>query len=66
LKLTANDKICLTESSTGFPIGHLAAVLKNAQVVIPSPEPDASALDYALKIESCNIVGNEGSAFKRV
>ncbi|OWZ21492.1 hypothetical protein PHMEG_0003957 [Phytophthora megakarya] len=66
LKLTATDKILLTGEETGLSLGPLAAIAQTSQVVLPSTEFNEEAVQQAMKVENCSIVGSGLENFKRV
>ncbi|KAF1792380.1 AMP-dependent synthetase/ligase [Phytophthora cactorum] len=66
LNLTATDKILLTGEETGLSLGPLAAIGQSAQVVLPSSEFSHEAVQQAMKVENCSIVGSGLENFKRV
>ncbi|ETK82238.1 hypothetical protein F441_12588 [Phytophthora nicotianae CJ01A1] len=66
LNLTATDKILLTGEETGLSLGPLAAISQSAQVVLPSTEFNQEAVQQAMKVESCSVVGSGLENFKRV
>ncbi|KAG7382287.1 hypothetical protein PHYPSEUDO_005075 [Phytophthora pseudosyringae] len=66
LKLTAADKILLTAEESGLSLGPLAAIAQSSQVVLPSPEFDEEAVQQAMKVEHCSVVGSGLENFKRV
>ncbi|KAL3672815.1 hypothetical protein V7S43_002104 [Phytophthora oleae] len=66
LKMTATDKILLTGEETGLSLGPLAAISQNSQVVLPSKEFNAEAVQQTLEAEHCSIVGSGLENFKRV
>ncbi|TMW66736.1 hypothetical protein Poli38472_014048 [Pythium oligandrum] len=66
VSLTVEDKICLTSEEQGLSFAPVAAIEKNAMVVIPSVEYDHEAVQYAIKLESPSIVGTGAANFKRV
>ncbi|KAG7395451.1 hypothetical protein PHYBOEH_003742 [Phytophthora boehmeriae] len=66
LKLTATDKILLTGEEAGLSLAPLAAIAQNSQVVLPSSEYNEEAVQQAMKMESCSVVGSGLENFKRV
>ncbi|KAL4118610.1 hypothetical protein KRP22_013019 [Phytophthora ramorum] len=66
LNLTATDKILLTGEETGLSLGPLAAIGQSSQVVLPSTEFSEEAVQQALEVEHCSIVGSGLENFKRV
>ncbi|POM78151.1 Hypothetical protein PHPALM_4358 [Phytophthora palmivora] len=66
LKLTATDKILITGEETGLSLGPLAAISQSSQVVLPSTEFNEEAVQQAMKVENCSIVGSGLENFKRV
>ncbi|RLN97717.1 hypothetical protein BBJ28_00007802 [Nothophytophthora sp. Chile5] len=66
LKLTATDKILLTGEEAGLSLAPLAAIGQSSQVVLPSTEFDDEAVQHAMKVEGCSIVGSGADHFKRV
>ncbi|KAE9048086.1 hypothetical protein PR003_g852 [Phytophthora rubi] len=66
LNLTASDKILLTGEETGLSLGPFAAISQSSQVVLPSTEFSEEAVQQAMKVENCSIVGSGLENFKRV
>ncbi|GLE01132.1 hypothetical protein PINS_up009962 [Pythium insidiosum] len=66
ISLTVEDKIVLTSEEQGLSLAPVAAIEKNAMVIIPSVEFDQEALQYAMKVESPTVVGTGAANFKRV
>ncbi|GMF34708.1 unnamed protein product [Phytophthora fragariaefolia] len=66
LNLTANDKVLLTGEETGLSLGPFAAISQSSQVVLPSTEFSEEAVQQAMKVEHCSIVGSGLENFKRV
>ncbi|CEG42636.1 amp-binding protein [Plasmopara halstedii] len=66
LKLTATDKVLLTGEEPGLSSGPLAAISQSAQIVLPSTEFDQEAIQQAMKVEQCSILGSGLENFKRV
>ncbi|TDH72353.1 hypothetical protein CCR75_000779 [Bremia lactucae] len=66
LDLHATDKILLTGEKAGLTVGPLAAIARSAQIVLPSTEYDQDAVQQALKLENCSIVGSGLKHFARV
>ncbi|EGZ09860.1 hypothetical protein PHYSODRAFT_355815 [Phytophthora sojae] len=66
LNLTASDKILLTGEEAGLSLGPFAAIGQSSQVVLPSTEFSEEAVQQAMKVENCSIVGSGLENFKRV
>ncbi|TYZ68589.1 hypothetical protein PybrP1_010077 [[Pythium] brassicae (nom. inval.)] len=66
LKLSPEDKILITGEETPLPVALLAAIETSALVVLPSSEFDSAAVQHALKVEPCSIVGSGASNYQRV
>lgn len=66
LTLSANDKILLTGEETSLSFAPVAAIETSSLVVLPSAEYDHEAIQHALKVEPCSIVGSGAANFKRV
>lgn len=66
LKLSPEDKILITGEEMPLPFALLAAIETSALVVLPSAEYDSAAVQHALKVEPCSIVGSGASNYKRV
>lgn len=66
LNLTATDKILLTGEKSGLSLGPLAAINQSAQIVLPSIEFNQEAVQQAMKVEHCSVVGSGFENFKRV
>ncbi|KAG6621281.1 amp-binding protein [Phytophthora cinnamomi] len=66
LNLTASDKILLTGEEAGLSLGPFAAISQSSQVVLPSTEFSEEAVQQAMKVEHCSIVGSGLENFKRV
>lgn len=65
LKLSATDKVLLTGEEGGLSVAPLAAIEKSSQLVLPAAEFNEAAVQHALKVEQCSIVGS-AETFKRV
>lgn len=66
-ELTALDKVCLTKASgSGISISMLAALMSNAQLILPSESFDDAAINKAMDLESCNVKGDNASELKRL
>ncbi|GMF18899.1 unnamed protein product [Phytophthora lilii] len=66
LKLTATDKVLLTGEESGLSLGPLAAISQSSQIVLPSTEFSEEAVQKAMKVEHCSVVGSGFENFKRV
>ncbi|KAI9917075.1 hypothetical protein PsorP6_017015 [Peronosclerospora sorghi] len=66
LRLTPTDKVLLTGEKIGLSLGPLAAICQSSQIVLPSNEFDEAALQQAMKIEHCSVVGSGFEHFKRL
>lgn len=65
LKLTPDDSLCLTHPPKGVCAAVLACLSRNAQVVLPSATFDEAAVEKAIELENCQVVGSETTEFVR-